>query len=159
MYQYFSTFQLGCVCFSFFLIYEYMRHNVWGARVTGWDLAVTAEGVISLPSMALIGVESVLLLQYLEVVMSDLLSLPATFLPSLSTAVPEGKGRVYIVTLGSKIKELPLQTQGLRANHLLPPSPEAGALTDLDSNINTGRCIVHPSTFSFKIFDLDIRLT
>ena len=83
------------------------------------------RGVSNNPSisMPLIGVELVLLLQYLEVVMSDLLFLPATFLPSLSTFVPEGKGRVYIVTLGSKIKELPLPTQGLRANHLPPVLP------------------------------------
>lgn len=123
MYIYVSVLQsisvgLSCFCFCFFFKHEYMRHNVWGAHVTGWDSAVTAEGVISLPSMPLIGVELVLLLQYLEVVMSDLLSLLATFLSSLSTAVPEGKGRVYIVTLGSKIKEVPLPTQGPRANHL-----------------------------------------
>lgn len=61
---------------------------------TGWGLAATTEGVIFLPSMSLPRIQLVLLLYCSEVAMSDLLSLPVTFFPFLSTALPEGKRKV-----------------------------------------------------------------
>lgn len=120
-----------CVCLCFnpfqsgwaFWKHEWVGHDVWGCTSNRMGSAATAGAVIDC-HWRLSPEDS----PYAFTVLGSghaWLALPACYLcPPPFTVVPQEKGRVWNVTLGSKRKELLLPTQGLWANYLPPTPPQ-----------------------------------